>query len=45
MAFCILTWTHVRYMDIPTLQNIDKEIVWGHEMMECILLLMPLAFV
>jgi hypothetical protein len=32
-------------MDLPTLQNIDKEIVWGHEMMECMLLLMPLACV
>jgi hypothetical protein len=30
-------------MDFPTCQNIDKNIVWGHEMMGCMLLLMLLA--
>jgi len=30
-------------MDLPTCQNVDKEMVWGHEMMGCMLLLMPIA--
>jgi hypothetical protein len=30
-------------MDLPTCQNVDREIVWGHEMMGCMLLLMPIA--
>jgi hypothetical protein len=32
-------------MDLPTCQYIGKEIVWGHEMMGCMLLLMPLTCV
>jgi len=31
------------HMDLPTCQNIGKEIVWGHEMMGCMLLLMLLT--
>jgi hypothetical protein len=30
-------------MDLPTCQNINKKVVWGHEMMGCMLLLMFLA--
>jgi hypothetical protein len=30
-------------MDFPTFQNIDKEIIWGDEMMGCMLLLMSLT--
>ncbi len=31
------------HMDLPTCQNIGKEIVWGHEMMGCMLLFLPLT--
>jgi hypothetical protein len=31
-------------MNFPTFQNIDKEIVWGDEMMGCMFLLMSLMF-
>jgi len=30
-------------MDFPTFQNIDKEIIWGDEMIGCMLLLMSLT--
>jgi hypothetical protein len=32
------------HMDFPTFQNTGKEIVWGHEMTRCMLLLMPLVY-
>ncbi len=36
-----VSW-HV-HMDLPTCQNVDMKIVWGHETMECMLLLMLLT--
>ncbi len=37
----VVSW-HV-HMDLPTCQNVGMEIVWGHEMVGCVLLLMPLT--
>jgi hypothetical protein len=36
-----VSW-HV-HIDLSTCQNVDMEIIWGHEMMRCMLLLMPLT--
>jgi hypothetical protein len=36
-----VTWNG--QVDLPTCQNVNKEIVWGHEMTRCMLLVMPIA--